>query len=181
MNITIFGGSAPKPDSPEYMVAYQLGHELALLGHTVLTGGYMGTMEAASKGAAEAGGHVIGITCQEIELWRNTGRNAWVKEEWRQATLHERIIKLIDACDVAIALPGGPGTLAEIVLMWNRIQIAVTPTKPLIIVGSGWKKVFDTLYFEQKKYLNQKYMDLLYFSDSIEEILQIISKNKITL
>ena len=180
MNITIFGGSAPKPESPEYMAAYNLGYDLAQLGHTVLTGGYMGIMEAVSKGASEAGGHVVGITCQEIEHWRNTGKNAWVKEEWRQATLHERIIKLIDSCDAAIALPGGPGTLAEIALMWNRFQIAVTPPKPLIIVGSGWKKVFDTLYSEQKQYLNQKYMDFLYFSDSIEEILQIISKNKVT-
>ena len=178
MKITIFGGSAPKPDSPEYMVAYHLGHNLALLGHTVLTGGYMGTMEAASKGAAEAGGHVIGITCEEIEHWRYTGRNAWVKEEWRQLTLHERIIKLIDSCDAAIALPGGPGTLAEIVLMWNRIQIEVTPQKPIIIFGSGWKKVFETLYTEQNQYLNQKYMDLLYFSDSIEEIIQIFSNDK---
>jgi len=178
MFITIFGGSAPKPGSPEYMAAYNLGHGLALLGHTVLTGGYMGTMEAASKGAVEAGGHVIGVTCEEIEHWRNSGRNAWVKEEWCQTTLHERIIKLIDACDAAIALPGGPGTLAEIVLMWNRIQINVTPLKPLIIVGPGWKKIFDTLYVEQKQYLNQKYMDLLFFTNSIEEILQIISKTK---
>jgi len=54
----------------------------------------------------------------------------------------------------------------------------VTPQKPIIIFGSGWKKVFETLYTEQNQYLNQKYMDLLYFSDSIEEIIQIISNDK---
>ncbi len=81
MNITIFGGSQPKPGSPAYAEAYELGKLLALAGHTVLTGGYMGTMEAVSRGANEAGGHVIGVTCADIEAWRGTRANAWVKEE----------------------------------------------------------------------------------------------------
>jgi len=174
MNITVFGGSAPKPESPEYEFAYDLGKYLATAGHTVITGGYMGIMEAVSRGAAEAKGHVIGITCVEIERWRHNGKNLWVKEEWCQPTLHDRIIKLIDSCDLAIALPGGPGTLAEIVLMWNRIQIQVIPPKPIIVVGVGWKKVFDMLYQEQSKYINEKYMDLLSFVETNEEIFSFL-------
>ena len=85
-----------------------------LAGHTVLTGGYMGSMEAVSRGANEAGGHVIGVTCADIEAWRGSRANAWVKEERRFATLQERLNELILACDAAIALPGGPGTLAEV-------------------------------------------------------------------
>jgi len=50
-----------------------------------------GTMEAVSRGAAEAGGHVIGVTCEDIEKWRPIGANAWVKEEWRKKTLTERL------------------------------------------------------------------------------------------
>src|SRR6185295_11638657 len=99
--------------------AYELGKLLAGAGHTVLTGGYMGTMEAVSKGANEAGGHVIGVTCAQIESWRATGPNAWVKEQRRFETLQERLNCLIDSCDAAIALPGGPGTLTEIALSWN--------------------------------------------------------------
>jgi len=142
MKLTIFGGSSPLPESNEYQFAYNLGYALALAGHTVLTGGYMGTMEATSKGAAEAGGHVIGVTCEEIERWRKRSHNPWVKEEWKLETLHERMIKLIDSCDTAIALPGGPGTLAEIVLMWNRIQIEAIPSVPIILVGDEWKNIF---------------------------------------
>jgi uncharacterized protein (TIGR00730 family) len=174
MNITVFGGSSPKPESREYIFAYALGKSLAAAGHTVITGGYIGTMEATSRGAAEAGGHVIGVTCEEIERWRSSGKNSWVKEELRQTTLHERIIKLIDVCDAAIALPGGPGTLAEIVLMWNRIQIAVIPPKPILILGEGWKKVFEVLFKEQSNYLDQKYINLLHFVDSSEEIIQFL-------
>ena len=78
----------------------------------MLTGGYIGTMEAASRGAAEAGGHVIGVTCQEVETWRRVTPNAWVLEEWRYPTLHERLLALIDGCDAAIALPRRRGNAA---------------------------------------------------------------------
>ncbi len=91
MKITVFGGSNPLPGSPAYAEAYELGKLLALAGHTILTGGYIGTMEAVSRGANEAGGHVIGVTCTDIETWRGVGVNAWVQEERRFATLQERL------------------------------------------------------------------------------------------
>ena len=56
MNITIFGGSLPQTGSKGYQEAYNLGQLLAQAGHSVITGGYIGTMEAVSRGAAEAGG-----------------------------------------------------------------------------------------------------------------------------
>ena len=62
MIVTVYGGSEPKPESPAYLEAEQLGMAIAKSGHTAMTGGYMGTMEAVSKGCAEQGGHVIGVT-----------------------------------------------------------------------------------------------------------------------
>ena len=174
MKITIFGGSAPLPESNEYQFAYNLGHALALAGHTVLTGGYMGTMEATSRGAAEVGGHVIGITCMEIERWRNRSHNPWVKEEWKLETLHERMIRLIDSCDTAIALPGGPGTLAEIVLMWNRIQIEAIPSVPIILVGDEWKKIFSLFYQELNRYIPPSSIETIIFANTIEEIISYL-------
>ncbi len=123
MNISVFGGSQPVPGSPAYNEAYELGRLIALSGHTVLTGGYIGTMEAVSRGSAEAGGHVIGVTCADIEAWRLVKPNAWVKEERRFNTLQERLYELIQACDAAIALPGGPGTLTEVALTWNLMIV----------------------------------------------------------
>ena len=72
MKVAVFGGSAPRPGDEVYAQAVELGRLLAMGGHTVMTGGYMGVMEAASRGANEAGGHVIGVTCNEIERWRNS-------------------------------------------------------------------------------------------------------------
>jgi uncharacterized protein (TIGR00730 family) len=172
MIVTIFGGSSPLPGSQDYTFAENLGRELALAGHTVMTGGYMGTMEAASKGAFEAGGHVIGVTCDEIENWRKRARNQWVKEERRLPTLHERMIELMDASQAAIALPGGPGTLAEIVLMWNRIQIDAMPKAPIILVGDGWKKVFETFFKEFKSFIPQDIVTNIKFAGTIDEILK---------
>ena len=131
MRITVFGGSAPQPGTPEYQQAYLLGELIGQSGHTVLTGGYIGTMEAVSRGCAEAGGHVIGVTCDQIEAWRPVKPNQWLMQEIRHPTLHARLLSLIEECEAAIALPGGVGTLAEIVMMWNLIQTAViAPRRP---------------------------------------------------
>src|SRR5258708_16993147 len=78
MKVSVFGGSQPKNGSAAYAEAQELGKLLAERGHVVLTGGYIGTMEAVSRGAAEAGGHVIGVTCEDIERWRAIDPNPWV-------------------------------------------------------------------------------------------------------
>ena len=70
----------PQPGQPAYLEALHLGELLAKAGHEVVTGGYMGVMEAVSRGAAEAGGNVIGVTCKDIENWRPIDPNRWVTE-----------------------------------------------------------------------------------------------------
>jgi len=142
--ITVFGGSLPKLGSQAYQEAQQLGSLLANAGFTVQTGGYIGTMEAISKGASKAGGHVIGVTCDEIESWRPVAPNQWVKEQKRCSTLRERLYRLIDECEAAIALPGGIGTLAEIALTWAELQIHPEKQKPLIVVGLGWEETLGS-------------------------------------
>src|SRR3989304_891341 len=112
--VSVFGGSAPQPGSAPYDEAVLMGRLLAQAGYTVATGGYTGGMEAASRGAAEAGGHVIGVTCRLIENWREGfGPNQWVKEEIKFASLRERLYHLVTFCDAAVALGGGVGTLSQ--------------------------------------------------------------------
>jgi uncharacterized protein (TIGR00725 family) len=174
MKITVFGGSTALPGENAYQEAMRLGRLLASAGHTVLTGGYIGTMEAVSRGAAEAGGHVVGVTCQEIETWRQIGPNAWVQEELRFATLRERLFALIDGCDAALALPGGPGTLAEIAIMWNSMIVAAIPPRPLILIGAGWEDVFASFFVAQGAYTSEQGRRLLTFAeDGDEAVLEI--------
>jgi uncharacterized protein (TIGR00730 family) len=176
MNVSVFGGSQPKSNTPAYHEAYILGKLLANGGHTVLNGGYIGTMEAVSRGAAEAGGHVIGVTCEEIEHWRTVGPNPWVKEEWRKTTLLERLQTLVENCDAAIALPGGPGTLTEIALTWNLMIIASTPPKPLILVGAGWQAVFGELLSSLGDYSPPQQRRLLQFVPDVQAAMALLDK-----
>ncbi|MFH1524827.1 MAG: LOG family protein [Chloroflexota bacterium] len=174
MNVTIFGGSHPSPDSLAYAEACELGKLLALAGHTVLTGGYVGTMEAVSRGANEAGGHVVGVTCDEIERWRGVKANAWVQEERHFETLEQRLIELVHACDAAIALPGGPGTLTEIVLTWNLMIVDSMPAKPLILTGAGWRSVIEAFTNSLEEYVPQHQRELLQFAPDIQEAVAIL-------
>jgi uncharacterized protein (TIGR00730 family) len=174
MNVTVFGGSQPKEGDVSYAEAYQLGKLLAEAGHTILTGGYIGTMEAVSKGANENGGHVIGVTCADIEAWRGVRANAWVQEERRFATLQERLNELVLTCDAAIALPGGPGTLTEIALTWNLMIVASIPPKPLILTGAGWRSVMESFYNSFEVYVPKNQRDLLHFAPDIRSAMTLL-------
>ena len=175
MITTIFGGSAPKPNEEAYQDALLLGRLLAERGHSVMTGGYIGTMEAVSRGASEAGGHVIGVTCDEIESWRDVHPTQWIEEEWRYPTLKARLNALIEKCDAAFALPGGPGTLTEIMLMWNQLIIEAIPPAPLILIGSGWQTLFNQAFYENLgSYVPQSQRDLLQFAPDVQSAVKLL-------
>jgi uncharacterized protein (TIGR00730 family) len=174
MNITVFGGAQPKEGDAAYEEARELGNLLAERGHAVLTGGYMGTMEAVSRGAHEAGGHVIGVTCIDIEEWRGASPNQWVKEEQRMKTLIERLMGLINGCDVAMALPGGAGTLTEVALMWNLMITQSLPPRPLTLIGSGWQSTFDQFFREFHSYMPVHQRELLYFAKDVKTAVQML-------
>jgi uncharacterized protein (TIGR00730 family) len=174
MKISVFGGSQPKEGDAAYAEAQKLGKLLAERGHTVLTGGYIGTMEAVSRGACEAGGHVIGVTCEEIERWRGVKANQWVMEEWRGPDLIERLRRLVRECDAALALPGGPGTLTEISLMWNLMIVESLHRRPLILVGDGWQSVFDQVFTRLGQYTPAHQHELLRFAPDVETAVQML-------
>lgn len=162
--VAVFGSSSPRPGDPTYEQAYRLGRLLGQRGVTVLTGGYIGTMEAVSKGVVEAGGHSVGVTCEAIERWRPVAPNPWVQEEWRAATLIERLRLLVTRAEAAIALPGGPGTLTEIALFWNHLVIQAIPPRPLVLIGEGWRRTFETFFAAQQAHVHEATRQLLHFA-----------------
>jgi len=174
MNISVFGGAQPQPNSPAYEEARLLGGLLAQRGHTVLTGGYIGVMEAVSRGAHEAGGHVIGVTCEDIEAWRKVSKNQWVKEEWRKKTLIERLQALVEGCDAAIALPGGVGTLAEISIMWNLMVVESLHRRPLILIGNGWQSTFDQFFTSFETYMPARQRESVMFAEDVHTAVNMI-------
>ena len=167
--IAVFGSSSPQPGDPDYQQAYRLGRLLGTRGLTVLTGGYIGTMEAVSKGVVETGGHSVGVTCEEIERWRPVAPNPWVQEEWRAPTLIERLRLLISRSEAAIALPGGPGTLTEIALYWSHMVIQAIPRRPLVLIGPAWQQAFAALFAAQARHIAPAHRALLRFVADEEE------------
>ncbi len=177
--ISVFGGASPKPGSAAYLQAYQLGRLLGEAGLAVMTGGYLGTMEAVSKGANEAGVTVVGITSDEIEAYRPMEHNPWVTEEWRCATFKERLDQLVENCDAAIALPGGVGTLVEISLTWNHLILHTIEPKPLILVGEGWYTLMETFFTQLGDYVSLPTREYLSFAPNPKDALDILKSYSI--
>lgn len=173
--VAVFGSSSVGPDDPEYTLAYNLGRALAQAGFAVVNGGYIGTMEAVSRGAAEVGGHVVGVTCAAIERWRPVGPNPWVTEVWPTETLPERIARMIDVAEAAVALPGGVGTWTEVFLFWNHLFIAAIPRRPLILLGEGWQPVLETLFRLFDRHFPPRARTLVAFARTPEEVLVHLS------
>lgn len=170
--VAVFGSSWPIADDEDYLIAQRLGTLLADAGYIVVTGGYTGTMEAVSRGAAEAGGHVIGITSSQIEQYRPLKANQWVKEEIRFITLRERLLHLVTNADAFVALPGGVGTLAEVSLAWAFMQVGEIATKPIICLGGIWKQTFSE--FMRHQYVLQEHQDLINFVGTPQEALHTL-------
>jgi uncharacterized protein (TIGR00730 family) len=140
--VSVFGGSRATEDSAEFRDAYALGRLLAERGHAVCNGGYDGTMAAVSRGAKDGGGRTIGVTVEALS-WRSPNR--WIDEEVSTATLFARLEQLATLGDAYVALRGGVGTLLEIVLVWNLLELQTFPYKPIILLGPGWRAALRAL------------------------------------
>ncbi|MCS7068420.1 MAG: LOG family protein [Meiothermus sp.] len=140
--VTVFGSSRVQPGTPAFAEAHAWGRAIGQAGFGVATGGYNGAMEAVSQGVKEAGGLVVGITAPVLFPHRD-GPNVHVDLELPSSSLLTRIERLIDVGVACLALPGGVGTLAEILAAWNLNHIAQMHGKPQKPLGVhvGWLEV----------------------------------------
>ncbi|PID84859.1 MAG: DNA-binding protein [Chloroflexi bacterium] len=164
--ISVFGSSKSVPGSPGYQDAYDVGRLLAEAGYGIATGGYAGTMEAASKGASEAGGHVIGVTAAQIETYRPVPPNQWVKEEVRLNLLRDRVMYLVMNNDGMIVMPGGIGTLSEMALAWSLMQVGDIAKRPFVLFGAAWQQTLAV--FNNEEHIKPGDYDLLQFAQTPE-------------
>lgn len=146
--VTVFGSSQPEPLSPAYQTAYELGHAIAAAGWTLCNGGYGGTMEAAARGAVEAGGHTIGVTCSA--LGGRGGPNPYIRQEVPTFDLLTRLDTLVRLGWAYVVLPGGTGTLLELALVWEMLNKSLLRRKaPIILLGDFWSPVAGLIRREQ--------------------------------
>ena len=137
--ITVFGSSRPHEGDPGYAEALALGSALAQKGFLVCSGGYGGTMEAASRGAKQAGGHSLAVTAK---FFRATA-NRWVEREIRVKTWQERLFELIRRGHGYVACAGGTGTLVELAVVWEMLNKNVIVGKPFVALGEFWRPIIE--------------------------------------
>ena len=131
--ICVFGTSDPA-DKMSIDQAGELGYQLAAAGCVVVTGGYGAAMEGANRGAREAGGFTVGVTCSIF----SRPPNSYLDENIVTASLLERLETLLRLGDGYVAGKGGTGTLAEIALAWEYINKRIVPRRPLVLLGDFW-------------------------------------------
>jgi len=165
--VTIFGSGTCRQSDDLYAVVRQLAATLACAGFVICNGGYGGTMAAAARGAVEAGGHTIGVTCSAFRR----RANPYVREVRTTATLLERLDTLVRLGDAYVVLPGGTGTLLELAYVWELINKRLTPRrKPLVIWNSFWEPVLACVRQMQPSAAT------LHRADGIEDVVKYLQR-----
>jgi uncharacterized protein (TIGR00730 family) len=143
--VTVFGSARFKPGEPYYELARQTGNVFAKAGFTVLTGGGPGAMEAANRGAHEAGGPTYGLN---IILPHEQQPNPYVTDSFEFNYFFVRKVMLVKYSCAYIVVPGGLGTLDELFEAATLIQCQKIGPFPLILVGGKfWKGLRDFISY----------------------------------
>jgi uncharacterized protein (TIGR00730 family) len=141
--VTIFGTSRASAGDAIFTLAIETGRLLAQAGFTIANGGYDGTMLAAAKGSAEAGGEIIGVTCS---AFKSSRANKYVTREIVTGSLDERLDTLVKLGQAYIVLPGGTGTLLELAKVWElKNKGFLKADKPIILLGGFWKPLIELI------------------------------------
>jgi hypothetical protein len=166
--VTIFGGSRCQEGSVEYAQAKEVGARLAEAGFTICTGGYLGVMEAASRGAREKGGRVLGIVMNQFKA----EPNRFLTDKVASQHFYERLQNLITRSVGFIALKGGMGTITEVSLVWNKLMMGVIDPHPLVLLGDCWKPVVQC--WQENLLVSDKDVSLLDFAETAQQACEII-------
>jgi len=175
-SVAFFGSSRFSAKNPYYQEARKLAKMLTKEGFTVLTGGGPGIMEAANRGAFEAGGESVGLN---IELLEGQAMNKYVTNPIGFHYFFTRKVMFSFACCGYIFFPGGYGTLDEFFEMITLIQTKKLSRKvSVVVVGKEyWKPLFNWLekkVYKEHKAIDKKDLEIFHLVDSAEEAFEII-------
>ncbi|HEY0696687.1 MAG TPA: TIGR00730 family Rossman fold protein [Micromonospora sp.] len=172
--VSVFGSARSRPGSPECQLAEQLGAALARAGYAVITGGGPGVMEAANRGANDAGGLSVGLG---IELPFEQGINEWVDLAIDFRYFFARKTMFVKYAQAFVVLPGGFGTMDELFEALTLVQTGKVTRFPVVLMGRAyWRGLLDwlrqTMAAEGK--IGQADLDLICLTDDVTEAVQHI-------
>lgn len=176
-SVSIFGSSLLAPDHPACAAAEELsGRIVRELGYTVMTGGGPGIMEAANKGAFEAGGTSAGLN---ISLPHEHSANKYSSASLKFSYFFSRKAMLAFAAEAFVFFPGGYGTLDELFGIITLIQTGKIPRVPVILFGREfWSGLEEFLRSRALSVgtIDEKDLGLFEITDSIDRVLEIVKK-----
>lgn len=181
--VTIFGSARLKPGTPAYEGVKKLAAELTAMGCDILTGGGPGLMQAANEGAHSADPkgvrRSVGIN---IELPFEQEVNPFVTEAFEHRTFFSRLHQFMILSDAFVVTPGGIGSLLEMSLCWQLLQVRHLYNTPLILVGKMWAGLVEwarqSMLIEGSELASDVDFQIPVCVNTIEETIAIIRENR---
>ena len=171
--VTVFGSARFKPDHPYYTLGRKVGAALAHLGFTVMTGGGSGVMEAANRGAKEAGGR--SVACN-IRLPKEEGPNPYLDHSVQAHYFFVRKVLLFKYSYAFVALPGGFGTMDELFEALTLLQTGTVHGITIVLVGRAfWERLINWPMLVEEGLVSPEDLHLLHYAETAQEIWDIIA------
>jgi uncharacterized protein (TIGR00730 family) len=172
--ISVFGSARTRREDPSYAAAEEVGRKLAEAGFAVITGGGPGVMEAANKGAGEAGGVSVGLG---IELPFESGLNQYVDRGLNFRYFFARKTMFVKYAQGFIVLPGGFGTFDELFEALTLVQTQKVTSFPIVLIGTAyWSGLLDwirgTVLADDK--VSEQDLDMIRLTDDVDEAIKLM-------
>jgi uncharacterized protein (TIGR00730 family) len=141
--VTIFGSARAQPGSYVYDEVKRVAAALAEMGCDIVTGGGPGLMQAANEGAAATGTDRQGSLGIRVDLPFEQDVNPFVEQAFTHGTFFTRLHHFVLASDAFVVAPGGIGTVLELTMIWQLLQVRHLHDTPLILVGKMWRELVE--------------------------------------
>lgn len=173
-NIAIFGYANTSNREVLYKQVFDVSRRLAEAGYIVVDGGGPGVMLAASMGAKQAGGKVIGVTLypKDMENFEGKDPKNLLDIEIKTENYIERTLTLMKQGQVYVIFRGGTGTISEFAMAWGLARLYFGHHKPLILYGKFWYEIIEV--FRKNMLLRREELEVFKIVEGSEEVLQAI-------
>ena len=173
-NIAIFGYADAAENDGLFKTVREVSKRLAEAGYIVVDGGGPGVMRAATIGANEGGGKVIGVTLYSEDIPNFEGRDPknLFDEEIKTTNYVERTLALLKTGQVYLVFNGGTGTISEFGMAWGLAKLYFGHHKPLVLYGNFWEKIITA--FKENMVIRHKEVEVYKIVNSPDEVLDAI-------
>jgi uncharacterized protein (TIGR00730 family) len=180
-SIAIFGYADAESNSRLFHSVFKVAKTLAAAGYTVVDGGGPGVMLAATLGAKEAGGKVIGVTLYPKDMKNFEGKDPQnlLDVEIKTDTYVERTLTLMKEGQAYVVCNGGTGTISEFGMAWGLARLYFGHHKPLILYGDFWKPIIKA--FKENMNLRPEELKVFKIVNSPEEVLEALDDFEVEL